>query len=173
DFNWVAIRLDQLKHLGIRPIAGLLHHGSGPEYTSLEDPEFPELFAAYAGRVAKEFPWIDRYTPINEPLTTARFSGLYGFWYPHKRTEYAYLKMLLNQLKATVLAMKEIRRVNPAALLVQTEDMGKTYSTPLLGYQADFENQRRFLTYDILCGKLREGHTLWDHFIKQIGRAHV
>ena len=30
--------------------------------------------AASRGR----YPWIDAYTPVNEPLTTARFSGLYG-----------------------------------------------------------------------------------------------
>ena len=28
-------------------------------------------------------PHITNYTPVNEPLTTARFSGLYGAWYPH------------------------------------------------------------------------------------------
>ncbi len=107
---------------------------------------------------------IKYYTPINEPLTTARFSGLYGFWYPHKKNDVSFIRMLLNQLKATVLAMVEIRKVNPGAQFIQTEDLGKTYSTALLSYQAAFENNRRWLTYDILCGKFNETHPLWNYF---------
>jgi dTDP-4-dehydrorhamnose reductase len=42
----------------MEPIAGLIHHGSGPVFTSLEDPFFPEKFATYALQVAKQFPWI-------------------------------------------------------------------------------------------------------------------
>ena len=166
DFSWVATRLNQLRKHNVNPIAGLVHHGSGPEYTNLLDPEFPQLLAAYAGKVAAAFPWIQMYTPVNEPLTTARFSGMYGFWYPHIKSEKGYLQMLLNQLKGTVLAMWEIRKINPEALLVQTEDLGKTYSTPLLAYQAEKENQRRFYTQDILCGRLDHSHPSWYYFMK-------
>ena len=73
--------------------------------------------------------------------------------------------MLLNQLKAVVLSMQAIRTINPQAKLIQTEDLGKTYSTPLLDYQAVFENHRRWLTFDFLCGKFLPGHPLWKNFI--------
>lgn len=165
DFSWTAKQLQQLRDHGIEPIAGLVHHGSGPAYTSLLDDNFPELLAAYAKQVAEEFPWINYYTPVNEPLTTARFSGLYGLWFPHASDDRSFLKMLINELKGTVLAMKEIRKINPAARLVQTEDLGKTYSTPLLKYQADFENERRWLTYDLLCGNVTPKHFLWNYFL--------
>ena len=82
------------------------------------------------------------------PLTTARFSGLYGFWYPHERDDRAFAQMLVNECRASVLAMQAIREVNPRAQLVQTEDIGKVYSTPLLAYQAEFENERRWVTLD-------------------------
>jgi dTDP-4-dehydrorhamnose reductase len=114
--------------------------------------------------VAEQFPWIGYYTPVNEPLTTARFSGLYGLWYPHQRSAKSSAQMLLNQLKGIVLSMKQIRKINQHAQLVQTEDLGKTYSTPKLKYQADFENERRWLTYDILCGRFTKGHKLWNFF---------
>jgi dTDP-4-dehydrorhamnose reductase len=165
DWRWITQQFDQLRNRNIEPIAGLLHHGSGPRYTDLLDEDFALKFSSYAGRVAKQFPWLTWYTPINEPLTTARFSGLYGIWYPHKTDELSFIKMLLNQVKATVLAMREIRKVNPAARLVQTEDLCKTHSTSLLNYQASFENKRRWLTYDLLCGKVRPGHFFWDYFI--------
>ncbi len=165
DWSRTMTELEKLRSFEIIPIAGLIHHGSGPKFTSLEADYFPEAFAVYSRKVASQFPWIEYYTPINEPLTTARFSGLYGFWYPHHQNEKSFIRMLLNELKATVLSMKEIRRINPGAKLVQTEDLTKTHSTDLLAYQADFENKRRWITYDILCGKLNEEHFFWNYLI--------
>jgi dTDP-4-dehydrorhamnose reductase len=161
-------RLTRLRALGIRPIVGLVHHGSGPRYTSLIDPSFPDKLAAYARAVAERFPWVDGYTPINEPLTTARFSALYGHWYPHARDDGAFARALLGECRATVLAMRAIRRVNPSASLVQTDDLGKTFSTRLLAYQAEFENERRWLTFDLLCGLLDRYHVMWD-FLRRAG----
>jgi dTDP-4-dehydrorhamnose reductase len=164
NWSWADERLQKLQALKIDPIVGFVHHGSGPKYTSLLDENFPEKLAFYSRQVAERFPWVENFTPVNEPLTTARFSGLYGLWFPHEKSDTAFLKMLLNQLKGTVLAMQEIRKINPAAKLIQTEDLGKTHSTELLKYQADFENERRWLTFDILSGKLDENHALWEYF---------
>jgi dTDP-4-dehydrorhamnose reductase len=165
DWSWTDDRLDRLRRLGIRPIAGLLHHGSGPRTTNLLDPDFPRLFAEYAGAVARRYPWIDLYTPVNEPLTTARFSALYGHWYPHCRDDRSFVTALLHQVMATALAMRAIRRVNSSAQLVQTEDAGRTFSTPRLDYQAAFENHRRWLTFDLLSGRVSRGHPLRDWLI--------
>ncbi|MEY2585306.1 MAG: dTDP-4-dehydrorhamnose reductase [Verrucomicrobiota bacterium] len=164
DWTWPDDRLRRARALGIRPIAGLLHHGSGPVYTNLLDPEFPEQFARYAGRVARRYPWIDAYTPINEPLTTARFSGLYGHWYPHGRSDNSFAHALLNQCRGTVLAMRAIRNVNPQAQLIQTDDLPKTFSSPSLSYQAAFENERRWITWDLLSGIVDRVHPLWSYF---------
>lgn len=166
DWSNTEARLLQLKEKGVDVIAGLVHHGSGPAYTHLADPAFPYLLADYAKKVAQRFPWINHYTPVNEPLTTARFSGLYGLWYPHKTDDASFLKMLLHQLKGVVLSMKAIREVNPLAGLVQTEDLGKTYSSKTLKRQANFENHRRWLTYDLLCGTVTPKHHLWKYFLK-------
>ena len=163
DWSWADERLGRLRELGIHPIVGLVHHGSGPRHTSLIDPSFPEKLAEFARAVAERYPWVDRYTPVNEPLTTARFSGLYGHWYPHGLDGLTFARALLIECRATVLSMWAIREVNPAAQLVQTEDMGKTYSTPLLAYQADFENERRWLSFDLLCGRLNRSRPMWGY----------
>jgi dTDP-4-dehydrorhamnose reductase len=165
DWSWHDERLEKLRTLGIRPIAGLIHHGSGPHYTSLLDPAFPELLARHAGRVAERYPWIELFTPVNEPLTTARFSGLYGHWYPHGRDTPTFLRALVNQCRAVVLSMQAIRRVTPHARLVQTEDLGKVFSTPSLQYQADYENERRWLSLDLLCGRIDQTHSWRPQFL--------
>jgi dTDP-4-dehydrorhamnose reductase len=159
-------RLDRLQQLGIKPIAGLLHHGSGPFFTDLYDLDFPKYLSEFAYKVAERYPWIDLYTPVNEPLTTARFSGLYGVWYPHKNDDYSFARILLNELKGVVLSMKAVRSINAEAKLVQTEDICKVHSTNSLKYQADFENHRRWLTYDILLGRLNARHPLWSYFME-------
>lgn len=166
DFSWSDARLARLRALGVEPIAGLVHHGSGPSHTSLVNPCFPEKLAAYAGLVAERYPWLEKFTPVNEPLTTARFSGLYGHWYPHGRDDRTFLRALLTQCKAIVLSMEAIRRVNPRAVLVQTEDMGYTRSTASLKYQADFENERRFLSLDLLAGKVNAQHALYPYLLR-------
>lgn len=40
------------------------------------------------------------------------------------------------QIKATVLSMREIRRIRPDAKLVQTDDLGSIRSTPELSHLA-------------------------------------
>ena len=160
NFSWHDQRVEQLRENGVRVIAGLLHHGSGPDYTDLLDPNFPDLFADYAGRVARHYPWIEDWNPINEPFTTARFACLYGAWYPHLRDIDATFRATVNQCLAIARAMREIRKVNPKARLIVTEDFGKSFATEELQYQADHENDRRWLTYDLLTGKVVPGHPL-------------
>ena len=163
DWRWPDQRLPALRAARIVPIVGLVHHGSGPPHTSLVDPAFAEGLAAYAGAVAQRYPWITHYTPVNEPLTTARFSGLYGLWYPHGRSDDQFLRALLIQCKAIVLSMQAIRKVNPQAKLVQTDDLGKTYSTPEMRGVAEFYNERRWLAWDLLCGLVGPDYCLWRY----------
>ncbi|MDB5131046.1 MAG: dTDP-4-dehydrorhamnose reductase [Mucilaginibacter sp.] len=165
--NWSATakRLRLLRSKNIDVIAGLVHHGSGPAFVNMADETFVQGLANYAAEVAERFPWIDYYTPVNEPLTTARFCGLYGIWHPHHNNDRSFCRILLNECRATILAMQAIRKINPNAKLVQTEDLGKIHSTPLLQYQADFENYRRWLAFDLLCGKVNSLHALWQYLL--------
>ncbi len=162
NWSWPDACMDLIDQLHVQPIVGLLHHGSGPRDTSLLDSAFPSKLAAYAGAVARRYPLVRWYTPINEPLTTARFCGLYGIWHPHGRSEIIFGRILLNECRAIVKAMEAIRRVNPDAGLLQTDDLGKSYSTQALGYQADFNNELRWLGWDLICGKVDRQHYLWD-----------
>ena len=164
DWSWSDERLGRLRELGIRPIVGLVHHGSGPRRTNLLDSSFAGEIAAFAGMVAERYPWVDAYTPINEPLTTARFSGLYGHWYPHAQDEASFARMLVNQIEAVRQSMRAIRKIRPDAQLVQTDDLGKTFSTPELARMAEHDNARRWLTWDLLTGRVDRHHPCWWYF---------
>lgn len=174
DFGWTDDRLAMLRERGIEVIGGLVHHGSGPRYTDLLDPDFPKKLADYAGRVADRYPWIEMWTPVNEPLTTARFSGLYGHWYPHGRDYPTFLRALVHECKGTLEAMRAIRAAVPGARLVQTEDLGKVFSTAPLRHQAAHENERRWLSLDLLAGRIDAGHGWWERLLRAgIARAEI
>lgn len=171
-WQWAQQRVERLRELGIGCIAGLLHHGSGPAPVNLLHPEFAERLARHAFDVASRFPGIGDYTPVNEPLTTARFSGLYGVWHPHACNDTDFVRMLLNQVDGVRRSMNAVRMLNPAARLVQTEDLGFTHATPELQYQAVFENQRRWLTFDLLFGRVDRHHPLWRYLLRHGAGEH-
>jgi dTDP-4-dehydrorhamnose reductase len=162
DRNLIA-----MKRIGLWPIVGLLHHGSGPANTNLLDPEFAKKLAGYALEFAQRFPWVVDYTPINEPQTTGRFACLYRHWYPHHCNMRSYVRALLNQIKGIVLSMEAIRSVQPAARLIHTEDGGRTFSTPLLESFRVEREHRRWLGLDLLCGRVTRDHPLFEFLLTQ------
>lgn len=175
DWRWADERLPRLRDLGVRPIVGLVHHGSGPPHTSLVDPSFATGLAAYAGAVAERFPWVEEWTPVNEPLTTARFSTLNGVWYPHGTHDAAaFARAVVTQCEGVRLAMQAVRQVNPAARLVQTEDLGRVWATAAVAREAELQNERRWLAFDLLCGRVDREHPFWPLLLKWgIGEAEL
>lgn len=165
DWSWPDRRLGRLRALGIKPIVGLLHHGSGPPHTNLTDPRFAEKLARYAAQVADRYPWVEDWTPVNEVTTTARFSGLYGLWFPHGRDIATFARAVVNQCRAVAMSMTAIRRTVPGARLIHTEDVGRIQGTAVLADQVGYENQRRLLGLDLLMGRVTSQHPLHGHLL--------
>jgi dTDP-4-dehydrorhamnose reductase len=170
DYREPQRRLDALRAHGIDPIITLLHHGSGPTYTDLLDPAFPLWFAEYAGATAEQFPWVRRWTPINEPLTTARFSTLYGLWFPNLADDRAFGRAMINQTLAQQAAMRRIRRVIPEAEFVLTEDLQRFVAGDdgVADYVA-FLRERMYLSVELVAGRVGEDHPLAPFLLDQCG----
>ena len=167
---WHDRQLDALHQRGVATVAGLVHHGAGPRGTELLAPSFPAYLAAHAARAAARYPEVAAWTPVNEPLTTARFACLYGHWHPHVRDEGAFLRAVVNQCRAALLSMRAIRARAPQARFLHTEDLGRVFSTPPLAEQARYENSRRWLSLDLLCGRLGRDHA-WRAHVESHGVA--
>lgn len=161
DWTWAADRLDRLRRLEVEPIVELLHHGFGPLGADPFDPGWPERFGAYAGGVARRFPWVRRWLPINEPLTTARFAGLYGWWWPHGAGRETFVRLLVAQALGWRAAARAIRAQIPDAQLLVNEDAGAIDGPPEVARAVTHDNHRRWLTFDLLTGRMRPGHALW------------
>jgi len=171
DLGWAQTRLERLRELGLEPIVTLLHHGSGPRYTSLIDPAFPALFAAYASEVAARFPWVRRWTPINEPLTTARFSTLYGVWYPNARDDdAAFGAALTNEVLGMLLAMAAIRQHAPRAEFVVTEDLQSfTALDATVDTLVAHKRERMYLSVELAMGRVTADHPLYRYLTHTCG----
>jgi dTDP-4-dehydrorhamnose reductase len=170
ELGWARRRLRLFAEAGVEPIVTLLHHGSGPRFTSLLDPEFPARFAAFAECVARAFPWIRRWTPINEPLTTARFSTLYGHWYPNLRDDLAFGRALVHQTLAILMGFARIRLHAPQAQLVITEDLqqfvdGDEGARPY----ALFLRERMYLSIELVAGRVTAAHPLARFLTERCG----
>ena len=166
SWRWPDAYLNAVRSTGMRPIVGLMHHGSGPRHTSLMDADFPSKLASYAAEVSARYPWVDAYTPVNEPNTTARFACRYGIWHPHHFSQESYLRALVNQVKAVVLSMRAIRTIRSDAQLIQTDDLGRVWSTPELAGIGELLNERRWLAFDLLCGCVNRTHPMYEYLRK-------
>ena len=127
--------------------------------------DFPTRLADFAAEVAQRYPWVELFTPINEPFTTARISGLYGLWHPHETTEAACFQLVVAECLAITRSMNSIRAINPSAKLIQTEDVGRVFSTPHLQDQTRYENERRWLSLDLLTGRVDCTHPFFERLL--------
>jgi len=160
--DWPSLdrRFHAVREAGLRPIVGLFHGGSGRR-GELLDPTFPKAFGAYAEAIARRYPWVDAYLPVNEPLTTARFGGLYGWWPPYARDPETFAGLLLAECHAYLEAARAIRAVRPAARIVVNEDLGRTYASPRCRAIAARHNERRWLGFDLVAGRVDRSHPAW------------
>ena len=161
DWRWAATRIRRLDRLGVRPIVALLHHGFGPAGADPLHPDWPAAFGAFALAAAERLPEAAAFLPINEPLTTARFGALYGWWAPYARDAETFASLVLAECLGYLEAARAIRAVRPDVDLIVNEDIGRTLGTATMSAVVDAHNARRWLGFDLLTGRVDRDHPLW------------
>jgi beta-glucosidase len=153
DWSFADETFAALRRQGTVPIVDLCHFGVPDWVGDFQNPDFPELFAAYAGAFARRFPWVQLYTPVNEMFITAVFSAKYGWWNEQASDDRSYVTAIKHIVRANVLAMHAILEVRPDALFIQSESTEHFHpQCPLAQPHADFRNGERFLTLDLNYG---------------------
>jgi beta-glucosidase/6-phospho-beta-glucosidase/beta-galactosidase len=134
-------------------MADLCHFGLPDWLGDFQNPDFPELFARYAGDFARRFPWVQLYTPVNEMFICAQFSARFGWWNERLKTERGFVTALKHLVRANVMAMGEILKVRPDALFIQSESTEHFHpACPAALDHAEHLNQLRFLSLDLNYG---------------------
>ncbi|HZF75811.1 MAG TPA: family 1 glycosylhydrolase [Acetobacteraceae bacterium] len=154
DWTFADETMAALRTMGIRPIVDLCHFGVPDWVGDFQNTDFPELFADYARAFAQRFPWVQLYTPVNEMFITAVFSAKYGWWNEARHDDRSYVTAIRNIVRANVLAMREILKVRPDAIFIQSESTEMFHpECPAAVPHADFRNAERFLTLDLNYGR--------------------
>jgi beta-glucosidase/6-phospho-beta-glucosidase/beta-galactosidase len=154
DWEFADLTFNDLKRRNMASIVDLCHFGVPDWIGNFQNPDFPELFRAYASEFAHRYPWIQLYTPINEMWICAMFSGLYGWWNEQQRSDRGFVTALKNLVKGNILAMEAILDVRPDALFVQSESTEYFHAEcPTASSSAEFKNALRFLSLDLNYGR--------------------
>jgi beta-glucosidase len=153
DWSFADESFAALRRLGLTPIVDLCHFGVPDWIGDFQNPDFPALFADYAGAFAARFPWVQLYTPVNEMFITAVFSAKYGWWNEGRTDDRSYVTAIKHVVRANQLAMRAILAVRPDALFIQSESTEHFHpECPAAIPQAEHRNAERFLTLDLNYG---------------------
>jgi beta-glucosidase/6-phospho-beta-glucosidase/beta-galactosidase len=154
DWEFTDQALGELHRLDVIPILDLCHFGVPDWIGNFQNPDFPGLFAAYARAVARRYPWVQLWTPVNEMYICALFSARYGWWNEEGRTDHSFVTALKHIVRANLMAMQEILAVRPDAIFIQSESTEYFHAeTPTAIAPAETRNQERFLSLDLNYGR--------------------
>src|SRR5688572_29017248 len=155
DWSFMDDVANAMRELHIVPIMDLCHFGVPNWIGNFQNPDFPQQFERYAAAFAQRYPWVRLYTPVNEMYVTAKMSALDGAWNEQLRSERGFVTALKHLTRASILASQAIAREQPAAIFVNSES-GEFFQACCPDQRtveiATFENERRFLSLDLLYG---------------------
>ena len=153
DWDFADKTFARLLKLKIHPIVDLCHFGVPDWIGNFQNPEWPELFADYAAAFARRFQWVRCYTPVNEIFVAARFSAQLGWWNEQLKTDRGFVTALKHLARGNLLAEQAILKVQPNALFIQSESSEYFHAnSPDAQPQADYLNEKRFLSLDLCYG---------------------
>lgn len=165
-FDWSILdpAIEQLAAQGTHVIADLVHYGCPPWLEdSFVDDRFVDALASFAEALLNRYgPAIGSVTPINEPSTTASFSGLRSVWPPALGSRSGWASVVVNLAAAGQAVTHIVREVSPATAIVHVEAAHHIEATePQLVDDAEHLTRLADLSTDLLVGEVDEGHPLW------------
>jgi beta-glucosidase/6-phospho-beta-glucosidase/beta-galactosidase len=170
DWRWTDQVIPYIvQELGILPIIDLMHYGC-PFWLRREfaSDEYPEMVARYAAAFAERYHGLVRwYTPMNEPMITGLFCGKRGLWPPYLRGDSGYIRVVLQAMRGIQTTVEAIQQVDPDAIILPVEASGlsRTAREDLAPIAAE-EEQRGFLTWDLLTGRVTPDHPLFPWLVR-------
>ena len=161
DWSWTDRVFDHLADVGIRPIVDLVHYGT-PTWLrrSFVDPDYPARVAEYAAAMVERYGGVaGGWTPLNEPVVNADFSGLRAVWPPHLHGQGGYDRVLMAIAEGICHTIAAIRDVQVDARIVAVEPCDiLTTDEPALEGLIKERWESLFLSLDLVLGRVDTLH---------------
>jgi beta-glucosidase len=165
DWSWTDRVFDHLLSLGLTPIVDLMHYGC-PLWLEREfvNPDYPQQVAQYAARFAERYCEAVRfYTPMNEPLLNAVCCGENGRWPPALTDDGGFVTLIRQLVSGIVQTQRAIRDLVQDPVFVHVEATFRYVGGPERAERLRFLEQRNWLVYDLLFGRVGEDHPLYGY----------
>jgi beta-glucosidase len=166
DFDWLDGVMDRFAELDLEPIVDLLHYGT-PLWLDdqFANPDYPQVVAEYAAVIADRYRGIARsYTPVNEPMIHAQFSGQYAYWPPYLSGQHGLATMAGAIARGFVLTQEAIAGVLGDDAIFVHVDAGFRYlgdtDAPEHRETVARMNEQRYLVEDLVTGRVDDDHSL-------------
>jgi beta-glucosidase/6-phospho-beta-glucosidase/beta-galactosidase len=161
DWEFADLAMAEIQRLEITPILDLMHFGVPDWLGNFQNPELVVHFADYCEQVAKRYPWVRYYTPVNEIYVTARSSAKDGVWNEQLKSDKAFVTALKHAAAASIMGTQQIAKHRPDCVIVQSESAEFTHElraerTPAV----QLENLLRFTSLDLLYAHQPEGEVV-------------
>jgi beta-glucosidase/6-phospho-beta-glucosidase/beta-galactosidase len=161
DWEFADLAMKEIKRLGITPILDLMHFGVPDWLENFQNPDLVVHFADYCEEVAKRYPWVRYYTPVNEIYVTARSSGKDGVWNEQLKSDKGFVTALKHCTAASIMGTQQIAKHRPDCVIVQSESAEfihelRAERTPAV----QLENKLRFASLDLLYARHPEGEVV-------------
>lgn len=162
-WDWVDEVMDAASgEIGLGILLDLLHYGT-PAWIkgSFANPGFPSHFEAYAEaalrRYADSLRWV---TPVNEPYVNALYCGERGEWPPYGSDERCFLTVLKHLCEGISRVTRLCREMGIGTVQVEADLL---YASGDAGAEerSEFLQRKGVLSWEILSGRMREGHPLF------------
>jgi beta-glucosidase len=155
--------------LGLDLIIDLVHYGTPPWLAgSFTDPGYPAAVAEYAGAVAARYDGlVDKFTPLNEPLVTASFTGARAIWPPYDSGDAGWARVVVGVSAGIQSAIRAIKSAQPSAIIAHVEatHVWETEDAQLVAHR-DALRLRNFLPTDLILGRVTPDHVLYPWLIE-------
>jgi beta-glucosidase/6-phospho-beta-glucosidase/beta-galactosidase len=166
DWSWLDRVFARFAELGVRPIVDLMHYGT-PLWmeAQFDAADYPDRVAEYSVRVAERYAdTVTDYTPLNEPMIHALFSGEYAYWPPYLAGRAGLVRMVDQLARGFALAQLGMREVLGAAGAFVHVDAGMRYAgdvdAPDRRELAETLRHQVWLVEDLVTGRVDDAHPL-------------
>ncbi len=169
NFDAIAPLMESIRRRGFIPTIDLCHHKPPRKIKNgFANPEFPNYLLDFALEFQKAFPWIERYTIINEPAVTALFhSDEISLWSNHKWSD-----VFLNMAYAISTTSRALKKRNPRIKFFQPEpidhDAAASDADEEIVKHVNFLHEHgRFGMDNLLRGKIDDSHPFFESLISK------